>query len=258
MRKKEILLDRLQEIARSIERSKHALAVITLGSVGQDTHRLDDFSDLDFFVIAEDGYKDRYINDLDWLSGIAPVAYQYRNTVDGYKVLFRDRVFCEFAVFELRELKDIPFAPGRTIWKREGIAESISIPAQLYSSSGSDSIEWLLGEILSNLYVGLSRYCRGEKLSAARFVQDFAVAKLIELYEASDRRNSTDRDPFSNERRFEKRYPEFALMLPKFIQGYGRTQESAREIVNYLNARYKVNAEMRRVLLELCECNLPG
>lgn len=253
MSKKEILLTRLQEIARSIEHSKHALAMIALGSVGQDLHRLDDFSDLDFFVIADDGYKDRYINDLDWLSGIAPVAYQYRNTVDGYKVLFRDHVFCEFAVFELRELRGIPFAPGRTIWKREGIDESIAIPVQHYSSRGSDSIEWLLGEILSNLYVGLSRYYRGEKLSANRFVQDFAVSKLIELHELSAGRNPIDRDTFSNERRFETRYPAIALKLPMFIQGYGRTQESALEIVNYLSERYSVNETMRQLIIDLCE-----
>lgn len=253
MSKNELLVARLFEIARSIERSRHALALIALGSVGQDIHRLDDFSDLDFFVISEDGYKHRYLDELDWLTGIAPVAFQYRNTVDGYKVLFCDRVFCEFAVFELRELKDIPFAPGRTIWKRADIDESIAIPAKDYSgTAGSSSTEWLMGEILSNLYVGLSRYCRGEKLSASRFVQDFAVSKLIELHELSAGKNPVDRDTFSNERRFETRYPDIALKLPMFMQGYGRTQESALEIVNYLSESYSVNETMRQLIIDLC------
>lgn len=67
-----------------------------------------------------------------------------------------------------------------------------------------------------------------------------------------------DREQFATERRFETRYPEFALMLPRFIQGYGRTQESAREIVNYLNTSYTINEAMRLVILELCERDSPG
>ncbi len=255
MSKKELLLMRLQEIAHSISCSKHALAAIALGSVGQEINRLDDYSDLDFFVIVEDGYKDEYINDLGWLSNIAPVDFQYRNTVDGYKLLFHDRVFCEFAVFERNELVHIPFAPGRTVWKQNGIEESIAIPSKKYSiPESSTSTEWLIGEVLTNLYVGLSRHCRGEKISAARFVQDFAVTRLIDLYELSSGKSLVGRDPFSNERRFEVRYPEFALKLPKFIQGYERTPESAKEILNYLNERYLINDKMRLAVLDLCAC----
>lgn len=250
MSKKELLLTRLDEIAHSIERSGHALALIALGSVGQDIERLDDYSDLDFFVIAEDGYIDRYINSLDWLEDISPVAYQYRNTADGHKVLFEDGVFCEFAVFERNKLMHIPFAPGRVIWKRDDVEDSITLPSRDYSlPSGSSSVEWLLGEVLSSLYAGMSRHRRGEKLAAASLVQGTAVARLIELHELSIGKNLRARDPFSNERRFEARYPEFSEMLPRFIQGYERTSESASEILSYLNARYaikeKVQSEIR-------------
>jgi len=252
--KKDLLLMRLQEIVHSVDCSKHAVALIALGSIGQDTDRLDDYSDLDFFVIAENGYKDRYIGDLDWLSRIAPVAYQYRNTADGCKVLFQDRVFCEFAVFERDELAHIPFAPGRVIWKRDDVEDSIAFPAKDYSlPSGSSSTEWLLGEVLTNLYVGMSRHRRGEKLAAASLVQGSALVRLIELHEVSGGRKLRDRDPFSNERRFETRYPEFSIRLSKFIQGYERTPESAREILNYLNEKYSISDAMRLAILDLCE-----
>jgi hypothetical protein len=250
--KKELLLTRLQEIANSIEKSGHALALIALGSVGLDTERMDDYSDLDYFLIAENGYKDRYINSLDWLSNIAPVAYQYRNTADGHKVLFQDGVFCEFAVFERKELSHIPFAPGRVMWKREGVGDSIALPAKDYSlPSGSTSTEWLLGEVLSSLYAGMSRHRRGEKLAAASLVQGAAVARLIELHELSFGKNQSGCDPFSNERRFEARYPEFSEMLPSFMQGYLRTSESAREILSFLNSRYAINERMQLEILGL-------
>lgn len=252
MNKRELLLTRLDEIGHAIEKSAHGLAVIGLGSAGCELHRLDDYSDLDFFVIAEDGCKQRYIDNLDWLSSIAPVVYQFRNTTDGYKVLFQDDVFCEFAVFEYAELQHIPFAPGRIIWKRPDVDASISVPANVAHSSGGRTTDWLLGEALTNLYVGLCRYRRGEKLSAARFVQQFAVDRLIELCELQSKKPPGDKDPFSNERRLEKRYPEFASQLPLFVQGYERTPESAQAILNYLSRAYVVNRPIASAILRLC------
>ena len=55
MKRTERLLQRLDEIGRSLERSGHALALIGLGSVGTELDRLDDYADLDFFAIVEDG-----------------------------------------------------------------------------------------------------------------------------------------------------------------------------------------------------------
>src|SRR5712691_9682812 len=122
------LLERLDAIGRSLEKSGHALALIGLGSVGLELDRLDAFSDLDFFAIVEDGHKARYIENLDWLSAVAPVAYHFRNTADGHKLLFQDGIFCEFAVFETDELKSIPFARGRMVWKQPWVADAIGVP----------------------------------------------------------------------------------------------------------------------------------
>jgi hypothetical protein len=47
------LLYRLDEIGKSLEKSGHALALIGLGSVGLELERLDQYSDLDFFVIVQ-------------------------------------------------------------------------------------------------------------------------------------------------------------------------------------------------------------
>ena len=64
MNKTELLLQRLDEIGQSLKDSKQALALLALGSCGTERERLDQYSDLDFFVIVKDGYKQTYIQDL--------------------------------------------------------------------------------------------------------------------------------------------------------------------------------------------------
>jgi len=253
MKKTDLLLRRLDEIGHSLAQSGHGLALIGLGSCGRELERLDDYSDLDFFAIVEDGHKQRYIDNLDWLRRIEPLAYAFQNTPDGHKILFRDGVFCEFAVFEIAELRLIPFAAGRIVWKRPFVEDSIAIPAgSALAAPAARTEDWLLGEALTNLYVGLCRYRRGEKLSAARFVQQFAVDRLIELHELKTPGDSTGKDPFSSERRLERRHPELSSLLPRFAQGYQRTPESAIAILDYLSANFEVNAAIASAIRDLC------
>ncbi len=49
---RERLLKRLDDIGRSLAGRPDALALIGLGSVGRELERLDDYSDLDVFVIV--------------------------------------------------------------------------------------------------------------------------------------------------------------------------------------------------------------
>jgi hypothetical protein len=246
------LLQRLDEIGHSLERSGHALALIGLGSVGLELERLDRFSDLDFFVIVEAGHKRAYLQSLRWLSDIHPVAYSFLNTDDGYKLLFEDGIFCEFAVFEPDELKDIPFAPGRVVWKRASVPDAIARPASSPTSHAGRSREWLLGEALTNLYVGLQREKRGEKLSATRFIQGYAVDRVVELVEYIESAGRVDRDPFINERRFERRFPGLAPEVSAWMQGYDKNCESALAILSFLEKYFEVDAAMAKAIRELC------
>lgn len=246
------LLKRLDEIGFSLERSGHALALIGLGSVGLELDRLDSYSDLDFFVIVEEGYKRAYLDSLQWLSDVHPIAYQFLNTDDGYKVLFDDEIFCEFAVFELEELRDTPFAPGRNIWKRSDVPDSVSRPVSAPKQSSKHNKDWLLGEALTNLYIGLKREKRGETLSASRFIQVYAVDRVLELVEHIQSANPAHRDPFANERRFEQRFPDFTSQISTWMQGYGKNRESALAILSFLEGHFEVNQAMARSIHMLC------
>lgn len=246
------LLKRLHEIGRSLERSKHTLALIGLGSVGEELHRLDAYSDLDFFVIVEPGHKREYIDNLDWLSRLGPVAYSFPNTEDGYKLLFADGVFCEFGVFEPHELNNLPYSPGRIIWKRPDAPETWSSPKKSLAQPARRSTEYLLGEALTNLYVGMGRDKRGEKLSAMRFIQGYAVDRLLELAEHVETIQPVTRDVFANERRFERRHPVVASEMSSWLQGYDRNRESALAILSFLEQHFEVNQAIVSAIRELC------
>lgn len=249
MNKKEDLLQRLEEIGHSLAQSDGGLALLGLGSVGQELSRLDEYSDLDFFAIVRPGYKTRFITDLDWLSRIQPVAYAFKNTDDGYKLLFADGIFCEFAVFEPDELAGIPFVGDRTIWQALDFDDSLL--AKPAAEMTERSLEWLMGEALTNLYVGLGRYRRGEKLSAARFVQWYAVDRVVELAARIEVEQSHFADQFDRDRRFEQRFPDTAVHLPQFVPGYEHSPTAAQVILDFLDTHFAVNPAMKKAIQAL-------
>jgi hypothetical protein len=244
------LLERLDDIGKSLKNSGHALALLGLGSVGLSIGRLDEFSDLDFFVICEKSFKDRYLNDLDWLSSIRPVAYSFRNSPDGYKLLFSDNIFCEYAIFESDELKNIPFSKGRIVWKKGDFDEHICEPV-VKEMPKAKNIDFLLGEALTNIYVGLGRYHRGEKLSGYKFIQEYAFSRVLEIMTLLEKPKDIEEDCYSVSRRFEFRYPHQAGKISRMLLGYERTLESAMKILTFLDDNFAINQEMKKRILDL-------
>lgn len=240
-----VLQDRLASLARELSGRDDALALLALGSVGTETARLDAWSDLDFFVLVRDGAKARYIGNLDWLAAAHPVVWHFQNTVDGHKALMADGVFCEFAVFEIHQLSRIPYAPGRFVWRREEVDEGLAHATQPLPAK--QDVEWLVGEALSNLIVGLQRHARGEKLAAMRLIQVHALDRVLEFLE----RQATEppaaiaaRDPFNVDRRIEMRSSRVARALPVWAGGYERTVPAALALLAALETHGVVPAEV--------------
>ncbi len=248
------LLERLDAIGASLKDSGNALALLGLGSVGLETERLDDYSDLDFFVIVKPGVTARYLDRLDWLAALCPLVYTFRNSVAGYKALFADGIFCEFGVFEAHELHTIPFTQGRLIWKDDSFEETLCMPQpkQHRENPVEGTNEWHLGEALTNLYVGLGRVHRGEKLTGTRFIQSYAIDHVLALTSMLETAQPYEEDPFSKERRYEVRYPQTAQYLPSFIRGYEQNVESALAILAFLEQHFEVNPAMSAAIRELC------
>jgi hypothetical protein len=246
------LIDRLAAIGHALRGSGHAQALIGLGSVGVEIDRLDAWSDLDFFVITQPGHKNRYLHNLDWLAAAHPLAWSFQNTADGHKALMADGVFCEFAVFEPDELANIPFAPGRVVWKAHGVADGIATPRKAVPAQTPPTEDWIVGEALSCLFIGLQRWHRGERLSAARFVQSHALDRLLELDALRHPAQQHGADPFNRDRRLEARSPQLQAELAQLVPGYLHTPQAALAMLAALGSRgATLNPRITELIVDL-------
>ncbi|KAA9004740.1 hypothetical protein F4V43_10490 [Paenibacillus spiritus] len=254
MATKKQLLRRLDEIGASLERRGDALLLLGVGSVGTELERIDEYSDLDFFVLVEPGAKEAYLECLDWLEEVYPLAYQFRNTDAGHKILFEDGIYGEYAIFEEEEFKQAKYKGGRIVWIKQGYTnQGIGEEGGSVKAERRQSLDFPLNEALTNLYVGLGRYARGEKLSAARFVQSYALDSILSVLHLLETEEPYFRDVFGEERRMEKRYPHFAERVGDMMLGYERTPESALQILRYLEEVYPVNPRMSAEIRKLAQ-----
>lgn len=246
----ELLEKRLESIAASLSATGQGLALYGLGSSGNDSERLDEWSDLDFFAIVKSGSKKGLLENPAWLTDIGLVEFIFLNTADGFKLLYNDGVFCECAVFEPEELANAVYTEGRVIWKDAAFDENLLVPRRAPARENR-TVEWRVNEALTNLYVGLCRCRRGEKISAFRFVQVYAMHQVIELSELVWNNNRTGRDAFNNERRFESDIPEACPFLPAMMGGYNDINGSALAILDFLKSRFPVNHSMEKTIRSL-------
>jgi hypothetical protein len=244
------LLQRLDDLGAVLARRGDALALIGLGSVGVDLDRLDDHSDMDFLVIVEDGAKPGYLASIDWLEALSPVEFSFPNSVDGRKVLFSDGLFAEYAVFTVEELRVASFPPGRLVWARDDAPAGLEQSGRLPGPSPYDYPEYHVNEAVTNLYVGLHRDARGERLAATRLIQYHAVDRLLTFLELT-RPWSARQDAFVLERGAERRFGPDVLPLSTIVLGYDRNREAALAILEWLEARVDVDrtlaTEIRRL-----------
>ena len=156
-----------------------AIALLGLGSVGTDLGRLDEHSDMDFFAIVEDGAKPRYLEDIDWLEALHPVAYSFENSVDGRKVLWTDGLFAEYAVFTLDELRAGSYDGARIVWERDDAPSGLENAGRPLSLSPYSTPHYQLNEIVTKLCVGLHRELRGERHPTLRLHHSSAINRML-------------------------------------------------------------------------------
>lgn len=245
----EKLMTRLNELGKHLYAQDFSLALLALGSCAE-VSRMDAYSDLDFFLIVKDGTKTDALIDLSWLSDVYPLAYAFRNTADGYKIMWEDGIYAEFAVFETEELNTIPFSPGRFIFKKKGVDLSSKPILEIKPQVQKDMV-YAVNEILTNLYVGLCRYRRGEVSSAFRLISVHAVDRYMSILPLLDQPSDSLLDPFALERRIEARHPSVILKLAAFTQGYFHVLESAQAMFSELQRIAPINPVMKQEIQKL-------
>lgn len=232
---------RLNELSKVLQNKSDCLALLALGSCAE-LDRQDEWSDLDFFVIVEDAKQLNYLENLDWLEACAPLAYSFRNTIDGHKIMWDDGVYAEYAVFEMHMLPKIPFTTGLIMFKKEGVelSESSFIPMP----NLHQDIDYAVNEILTNLYVGLSRYHRGEILSAFKLIQVHAIDRVLSMADKLYVSRFENEDAFALDRRVEIRHPELCSLFTLSLLGYSQVLQSAKVLLEYLKSITELNPMM--------------
>ena len=241
----EKLYNRLIQLSNILSQREDCLGLLALGSCA-DIDRMDQWSDLDFFVIVEKDKQESYLNNLNWLELCAPLAYVFRNTKDGHKIMWEDGIYAEYAVFEYDQMENIPFSKGQFIFKKNGynFTDSPNVDYPVLSQS----TDYALNEILTNLYVGLLRYHRGELLSACRLIQVHALDRILSMHRDID---NTKYDMFSLERRIEFNHPELSELLNRSVLGYSHIIESAQVLLDYIKTITDLNPMMVREIERL-------
>jgi lincosamide nucleotidyltransferase len=235
-----LLLQRLGQISDGLKYVDGVMGLIGLGSIGIDKNRLDKYSDLDFFVIVSPDAQEQVIESTTWLTSVGELDFIFKNSDHGCKALFHDGVYVEYAVFTLAQYRAWNIPGGHVLWAKEcdelfGITDA----GQLMKKSLKTE-NFYLNEALSNLYIGLLRLHRGEKLNATRFIQSLAIDNVLELIDTRYG-GKTRQDFFVLDRRIESRISGSEDLLTSFVTGYTSNVHAAKAIIDWLDQNYPCN-----------------
>ncbi|QDO89443.1 MULTISPECIES: hypothetical protein [Ornithinimicrobium] len=243
---------RLDDLAVHVATDPHVQAVLGLGSAGVQTHRFDDHSDIDFFLITDTiDTKDRYLQDTSWLQGFGgQVAFSFVNDPNGRKALLADGLFLEYAIFTPEQLAALPVTGARVVWSR-GRVDPLALGAALPAATAMDTVDFHLNEALTNLYVGLHRELRGEHLAATRFIQVYAVDRVLALVRLDPATELDHPDPFEATRRIENASLPGGLPLHQMIRGYTDNLNAARAVLAWLTTHHDTAPAIVAAIREL-------
>jgi hypothetical protein len=184
------------------------LGLVALGSMATRDHLPDRFSDHDFFVIVRPGTQSWYRENRQWLPEHERIVFTFQETAHGMKMLYDDRHLLEFAVFDPDELQLARINRYRVLFDRANLTATLEQLAAREASSPPVDVPYQSAQFLTHLLVGLWRYQRGERLSAFRFLREFALQELVQLTQALATPDRPDlSDNLDSTRRFESVYP---------------------------------------------------
>jgi hypothetical protein len=238
----EIVQETLEILLKVAKNSPHTIALVGAGSAGAEIARMDQYSDLDFFLIVEDGYSSGFINDNSWFGKELPIVFAFRDTDHGNKALLQNGVFLEFAIFTQAELAQNGIPGLRIIWSKPGF----SLPDLSSKQPIVRELSYYVDQALSNLFVGALRLRRGERLAALAMIERYALTNLLTAYRVKN--NLTVQDPFNIERRAEQALD---VDLAALVQGYERLEQSLAKILAFAEENFEVNRSMAQSIREL-------
>ena len=216
------------------------VGLVAVGSMADKTRR-DGWSDHDFWIVTTNGEAAAFRSEI-WLPDPDRVVVHFNETAHGRSAVYDDGHLIEYAVFDEDELLVARANVYEVLVDKGGIEgrmRAMAAQTQTEHESRDPSGQDRFGSFVAQMVIGLTRYGRGEKLSANHLVRGWAVRSLLSclaLVMEADRPEALDNlDPH---RRFEQGYPALA----------GRINEALEQPV----------PELGRVLVDIVEERVVG
>lgn len=196
------------------------LGVILAGSTA-DASRRDSWSDHDFLWVVKPGLQERYRQGLSWMPDADRIVLRYRETAHGLNVIYDYGDYAhlaEFAVFDPEEVDTMKANDYSVPVDKADIAERMKTVEQK-SAPEPLNIVGAVEHALELIFVGASRYARGEKISAHTFIRQWALRRLLQVLPAVIQPPESARlDTLDMFRRVEQVLPELAAQIDELLR----------------------------------------
>lgn len=198
------------------------IGLVLVGSTAE-TERVDQWSDHDFFVITETDEQEPLRMDLGWLPNSESIAFWFRETKHGLKVVYNSGDVLEFAIFDCDELRGCTVNHHRLAFGNTEVVDALTIAASRLPEIviGDDLADFR--HFLSVLVIQVGRARRGEAITAGQGIRSTAAMALLKVL---TRRLPRDLrlDRLDVSRRFEFAYPQIGK---KFADALAQQPEEA-------------------------------
>jgi catechol 2,3-dioxygenase-like lactoylglutathione lyase family enzyme len=210
------------ELIAWAEANPDVIGLVALGSMAGVAHSPDEWSDHDFWVIATAEAAPAIRDDPSWLPEPERIVLFFAETEHGRNAVYDDGHLIEQAVFADHELEITTANAYRVLVDKADIAarmERIAAATATGAAAAVADAEVTWGRFVGRLVIGVSRYGRGEDLSAGSLVRGWAPSNLLALIrdhvEGAPGAGLDTLDPY---RRFERGFPATAARLEAAIR----------------------------------------
>ena len=222
-----------ESLTESCIRNPKIIGLVLVGSTAE-TERVDEWSDHDFFVITNTGDQEALRQDLSWLPHAASIAFWFRETAHGLKVVYLTGEVLEFAVFDCNELSDCVVNHHRLAYGSDEVRVALTAATNRLPEIviGDDLTDFR--HFLSVLVIQVGRARRGEILTAGQGIRSTAATALLKVF---TRRLPADPrlDKLDVSRRFELAHPEIGGLIAVALE---QNSEAAAKSLLEISEKY--------------------
>ena len=210
--------DFTDHLTASLDGRPEVLGLVAAGSFASGP---DAWSDHDFLVITEPSATSALRADPSWLPHHERLVLHFRETAHGMKGVYDDGHLVEYAVFAPDEIQQARLNRTRVLLDRADVTDRVAAVVAGtpdLEAAEAESDDYLHGQLLTALLVGVQRHRRGEHLSGVDFVHRFALRHfLVLLARHVPAERPEVRDNLNPFRRVELAYPAVGAELARIL-----------------------------------------